>query len=113
MTMARRNYVKARGVSRAATKRKLVVVAAVFAGMGLLWSLVMGEMGLVKYYRMKHQERALEAEISHYKQDNLRLREEVRALKSDAAYIERLARDKIGLARPGEIVYYYGAVETR
>jgi cell division protein FtsB len=32
----------------------------------------------------------------------------VRSLKNDPAYLERLARDKIGLARPGEIVYYYG-----
>jgi cell division protein FtsB len=33
---------------------------------------------------------------------------DVHALRSDPACIERIARDKLGLARQGEIVYYYG-----
>lgn len=111
--MARRNYVRTHSVKRAADKRKLVIVVAVVAGIALLWSLVMGEMGLVKYFRMKNQENALRAEIDHLTQDNQRLLQEVKALKYDAAYLERLARDKIGLARPGEIVYYYGEMTPR
>ena len=114
--MARRNYVRARTsgprVSRAWKKR--IVVLALAAGCGIfLWSLVVGEMGLVKYYRMRAQEQALRAEIGHLKQDNLRLLQEVRALKHDAATVERIARDKIGLVRPGEVVYYYGDPRTR
>jgi cell division protein FtsB len=42
------------------------------------------------------------------KKDNARLSKEVDALRTDPAFIERMARDKIGLARPGEVVYYYG-----
>jgi cell division protein FtsB len=72
---------------------------------------VVGEMGVVKYYRMKAQRSALSVEISKLKQDNGRLRKEVSSLKNDSAYIERVARDKLGLARPGEIVYYYGEPE--
>jgi len=41
------------------------------------------------------------------RQDNVRLNSLVHALKSNPDYIEQLARDKLGLARPGEIVYYY------
>ena len=108
--MARKNYVRTHTANRAAGKRKLIILASVALGAALLWSLVMGEMGLVKYFRMKHQETALRAEIGHLRQDNRRLLQEVRALKYDAAYLERLARDKIGLSRPGEIVYYYGDV---
>jgi cell division protein FtsB len=91
----------------------LLVVAGAAAGMTGLWSLIMGDMGIVKYSRMRAQERSLRAEIAHLKQDNLRLLQEVRALKHDPAYLERLARDKIGLARPGEIVYYYGDPGSR
>ena len=86
----------------------LISVVGIAAALAGLWSLIMGEMGIVKYSRMKAQERSLRAEITHLKQDNLRLLQEVRDLKHDPAYLERLARDKIGLARPGEIVYYYG-----
>ncbi len=111
--MARRNYLRTHKVKRTADKRKLIVVAVVIAGGALLWSLIMGEMGLVKYVRMKNQELSLQGEIGRLKEDNQRLLREVRALKHDAAYIERLARDKIGFARPGEIVYYYGDVGER
>jgi cell division protein FtsB len=62
----------------------------------------------VKYYRMKAQYTALTEEIAKLKQDNAKLGVDVRSLKTDPACIERIARDKLGLARPGEIVYYYG-----
>jgi cell division protein FtsB len=32
---------------------------------------------------------------------------DVHALKTDPDRMEQIARDKLGLARPGEIVYYY------
>src|SRR5574340_71254 len=111
--MARRNYVRTHNVERTAGRKKLVIAVAVVAGIALLWSLIMGEMGLVKYLRMKNQANGLRAEIDHLTLDNRRLAQEVKSLKYDAAYLERMARDKIGLSRPGEIVYYYGDVRGR
>jgi Septum formation initiator len=35
--------------------------------------------------------------------ENQRLREEIRRLQTDDRYIERLAREQLGLVRPGEI----------
>jgi cell division protein FtsB len=89
-------------------KRRFVIAILAVAILGLLWSLVMGEMGAVKYFRMRAEANQLRSDIERLKQDNVRLMREVRSLKNDPAYLERLARDKIGLARPGEIVYYYG-----
>ncbi len=107
--MRRKNYVKTpRRMLSAGRKRWLVISLLVLAGLGMLWSLVMGEMGAVKYFRMQARESALTAEIAHLREDNLRLMQEVRSLRRDPAYLERIARDKIGLARPGEVVYYYG-----
>lgn len=89
--------------------RKAIIIIAVSAAvLYLLATSILGEMGLVKYYRMKAQHQYLADEITRLKQDNVRLMREVRSLKTDPAYIERLARDKLGLSRPGEIVYYYG-----
>lgn len=109
--MPKRNYVRTDRARSAAWKKRAAAMLIVLGGVSVLWSLIMGEMGVVKYMRMKSQEHALRVEIEHLKKDNLRLLEEVRALKYDSAYIERIARDKIGLARPGEIVYYYGETD--
>ncbi len=107
--MRKKNYVKKPRFLRSGRKKWAIIVLLVLAGLGMLWSLIMGEMGAVKYFRMRAQENALRTEIAHLKEDNLRLMQEVRSLKHDPAYIERIARDKMGLARPGEVVYYYGA----
>ncbi len=94
--------------SRNARRKTVFVVAGILLGGYLLASFALGEMGLVKYFRMKAQYGALSEEIARLRQDNAVLMKDVRSLRSDPACIERIARDKLGLARPGEIVYYYG-----
>jgi cell division protein FtsL len=106
--MRKRNYVKAERSSRKARLKIPLIAAGILLVLYFLVTRVMGEMGVVKYLRMKAQRTALTEEIAKLSQDNARLRREVTSLKSDSAYIERIARDKLGLARPGEIVYYYG-----
>jgi cell division protein FtsB len=106
--MAKRNYLQTHRKTRAAWIKRLSVIAGAVAGLAFLWSLIVGEMGVVKYFRMSAHARILRGEIEHMKKDNARLSREVEALRTDPAYIERMARDKIGFARPGEVVYYYG-----
>jgi len=106
--MRKRNYIKTDRASRDNLRKRLFIAGGVLLSLYFLASFIFGDMGLVKYYRMKSQYNALAEDIGKLKQDNTRLRKDVYALKSDPAYLERIARDKLGLARPGEIVYYYG-----
>jgi cell division protein FtsB len=105
--MRKRNYIQAHRSRRQARRKKVLFAGAALLAVYLLASFILGEMGLVKYYRMKAQYQALHADIVRLKQDNGELLKQVRSLKTDPACIERIARDKLGLARPGEIVYYY------
>jgi len=66
-----------------------------------------GDMGFVKYSRMKSYLNSLTTDIARLKQDNARLAREVNALKTSPDHMETVARDKLGLSRPGEIIYYY------
>ncbi len=106
--MRKRNYMKANRRTWTVRKKMILIAASTLLALYLLTSFILGEMGLVKYYRMKAQYNTLTEEIATLKQDNARLVRDVRALRSDPACIERIARDKLGLARQGEIVYYYG-----
>jgi cell division protein FtsB len=106
--MRKRNYIRTERSAKTVFWKKFLIVAGILLAIYFIVTRVMGEMGLVKYYRMKTQYYALTEEIAKLKQDNVRLRKDVDSLKNDPAYIERVARDKLGLARPGEIVYYYG-----
>jgi cell division protein FtsB len=106
--MSRRNYLKTHVSSRNSRNKKIVIVAGFLLFFYFLATFIFGEMGVIKYYRMKSRYNALTKEISALKQDNARLVDEVHALKIDPDRLELLARDKLGLARRGEIVYYYG-----
>jgi cell division protein FtsB len=106
--MAKRNHLVIHSLHRAVWTKRLLIAGIVLIACIALWRFIVGEMGVVKYYRMSAHARDLRNEIDHLKKDNARLSKEVTALKYDAAYLERMARDKIGLARPGEVVYYYG-----
>jgi len=105
--MRKRNYIKTGQNSRNSFRKRLAIGAGVILSLYLLISFIFGEMGVVKYYRMKSQYNNLTEEIVKLKQDNIRLIRDVHALKTDPGHLERVARDKLGLARPGEIVYYY------
>ena len=106
--MRKRNYLRVRRSSRERLRKRFLLVAGALLAGYLLANFIFGEMGLVKYFRMKAQYDGLVEETENLKRENAQLIREVRALRTDNALIERIARDKLGLARPGEIVYYYG-----
>jgi len=47
----------------------------------------------------------LERQIELFEKENVRLREEKRLLIEDPVYLERVAREKMGIVRDGEMVY--------
>jgi len=73
----------------------------------LLFNLIFGEMGLIAGLRQRHTMARLRREVAEHRQSTDALMNEVRALKTDPFRIESIARDQLGLARPGEIVFLF------
>lgn len=73
----------------------------------LIFSFLFGDMGLINYYRMKEKEAKLDAEINRLISETEKLRKEVEALRSDPQFIEGVARNKLGMSKPGELIYQY------
>ncbi len=109
--MRKSNPFKIASASRKSLRKKVLRGFLIVIGLLIIDraidKLILGEMGAVKYERMEAHHDFLVIEIENYKKDNTRLIGEIHALKTDPDYIETLARDKLGLARKGEIVYYY------
>jgi cell division protein FtsB len=57
-----------------------------------------------KYQELKYKNKKLEERMESLKMENARLAEEKRLLEADIGYVEKKAREKIGLVRRGEIV---------
>ena len=66
---------------------------------------VFGSHGLLAMRRTQAQVKQLRGDIDHLKQENNELNKQVRALRTDPKAVERIARDELGLARPGEMIF--------
>jgi cell division protein FtsB len=66
---------------------------------------VFGAHGYLAMRRTEKQVEQLHAEIERLNQENQSLTEQVNALKTDPQAIEKIAREDMGLARPGEMIF--------
>jgi cell division protein FtsB len=71
----------------------------------LLLQDVFGTHGLLAMRRAQKEAARVQLEIDQINQENRRLQENVKALKTDPTAIERIAREEMGLARPGEYIF--------
>jgi len=71
----------------------------------LLYIFIGGDYGLYRIYHLRRRTRELEAENAKLLEEHKRLVEERRKLEGDLGYIEKLAREKYGMIKKGEIVY--------
>lgn len=77
--------------------------------LALVAASVMGNRGLLRLYEMRRSRAALTREIGELAAANAALAEEVRALRTDPGRIEAIAREELGLVKPGELVYEFRA----
>lgn len=71
----------------------------------LLMQDVFGTHGVLAMRRAQQETKSVRAEIDQLNQENGQLQENVKSLKTDPAAIERIAREEMGLARPGEYIF--------
>lgn len=71
----------------------------------LLLQDVFGTHGLLAMRRAQREAARVQLEINQINRENRQLQENVKALKTDPATIERIAREEMGLARPGEYIF--------
>ena len=94
-------------VSRNQSKRsgQTVLIVALVAVFGSIYALL-GESGAVAIMKMRARVTQLRYEISAKEQGNHELRDMIRPLRdADPEAIEQLAREKLYMVRPGDILY--------
>ncbi len=70
---------------------------------------VVGKRSVIRLYQMHQDKVALEREIERLSTANAALAEEVRQFRTDPTKIESIAREELGLVKPGEVVYEFEA----
>lgn len=86
-------------------KHKAVVGVAIVV-LGLCGvSAVFGSGGVIHLRRLQAQQAQEEATAFALAQRNARLRDHLERLDTDDTYLEKIARERLGWIKPGELVY--------
>ncbi len=80
----------------------LVAITAIALAIGtIFWPQFM------KYEELKRSEKSLELRIDSEQVKNTKLRQEEHSMRTDPDYVEKVAREKLGLVKPGEMIYKF------
>lgn len=115
-TWSRANRRKTDAERRRRAGRLLTVTVGVPLIVVLAGALLFGERGLWRVAGMADHQRQLKQDIAAVEARNAELQADIARLRSDPFTIEAIARDRLGMGRKGEIVYYFQSpdkTETR
>ena len=89
-------------------KRRLIFFTVVILGfLYLSISLLFGDAGLFRYMELTRTRKNLQRQITELSRQNEQIREQIRLLKEDPFYREKLAREEFGHAKPDEYIFQY------
>jgi cell division protein FtsB len=84
----------------------LLIVSGLFL-LGMMGLTIWGDQGLLTVQRRQQETMRMAREIEILEQENARLSHEIQRLRVDMVYLEKIAREEIGLVRAGELVFEF------
>ena len=87
------------------TQKKIVRTCLLLIAIILIFIFIFGDHGLFQLYTLKKEEKEIQKKIELFREKRELLIEEKNRLENDLKYIEKLAREKYKMAKPGEKVF--------
>jgi len=84
--------------------RRILIALAVVIFLGLMGLAVFGQRGLLNLHKLRSDRMKLEQDAGHLEKENGSLRKKVELLADDLKYLEKLARQKLGMVRRDEVI---------
>jgi cell division protein FtsB len=95
--------------SHSINKGRLSVRLMMWATLGVLlyaaYSYFGGSYGLIQLWRLQQRQAALDREVMRLQVQQDSLRREIHLLQTDSTYIEKVARERYKMGKPGEKIY--------
>ena len=91
------------GISRKA-RREIILILLLIACLSFSYFLVFGQGGYLKLKEYRAELRELQLENLRLRETQKALHQKINRLRNDPYEIERLARERYNLARPGDII---------
>ncbi|OGJ88775.1 MAG: hypothetical protein A2268_08555 [Candidatus Raymondbacteria bacterium RifOxyA12_full_50_37] len=96
-------------IQNAPRAKQLAWIAIIFGLLLLFLFLFGGKYGFVNMYRLSDERTALERTLDSLAAEQESIKRDIKKLETDRSEIERIAREKYGMAKKGEKVYKFSA----
>ena len=87
--------------------RILLVALLLFINLFLLFRLIWSDQGVFSYFELRNRYAVLQEKIDGVDKQSLDLSQEIRRLKSDKAYQEKVVRERMNFVKKDEILYIF------
>ena len=104
-TMIRNSRSRTSRQQLAETQRKFIRGVLILIGATLVIIFIFGDHGLFQLYKLKKERKEVQEHITQLRENREILVAEKNRLENDLEYIEKLAREKYRMAKPGEKVF--------
>ena len=74
-------------------------------GLSLVIIFVFGDHGLLKLYKIKNERKLIQNRIANLRAERETLKNEKNKIENDLNYIEKIAREKYKMVKPGEKIF--------
>ncbi len=105
--MSSHNLLRKQVLAEVRKKKLIFLTVVILSFIYLSISLVFGDMGLFRYLELNRTKTNLEKQIDEINTQNEQLRTQLKLLKEDPFYREKLAREEYGLSKPNEYIFQY------
>ena len=103
-----RNYSKKKRLSPnsiAATQKQFIQGLVFLICMSLIIVFIFGDHGLIKLYKIKSERKNIQNHITQLREERQKRKEEKNKIENDLDYIEKIAREKYKMVKPGEKIF--------
>ena len=66
---------------------------------------IFGDHGVLKLYKIKNERKAIQKKIAELREEKEKLKSEKSRIENDLDYIEKIAREKYKMVKPGEKIF--------
>ncbi len=84
---------------------RILLLLTVFSILSSFYVILLGKTNIFKYIEKEEIKKSLQSEIKQIEKENTLLRKEISFLKRDRFYIEKKAREDLGLVKEGDEIY--------
>tara|TARA_Y100000022_G_C13175427_1_gene340723 strand:- start:451 stop:783 length:333 start_codon:yes stop_codon:yes gene_type:complete len=79
------------------------IVFLIFFSLSIVF--IFGDHGVLKLYKIKNERKTIQKKIASLREEKEKLKNEKHKVENDLSYIEKIAREKYKMVKPGEKIF--------